>query len=234
MKPAHTTGQQNQELKINIGVVGGTGAEGVGLAVRFAAAGHNVFIGSRSEDRAIVAADEATAALEVATSVGSISGGLNSAACEMGEVIILSVPYAGQSDTLEAIRPQLAGKIVVNVIAPLRFSKGEAFAAPPAEGSAAEEAAKLCPEARWVAGFHTLPAGELKNPNTSFEADALICGDDAEAKSVILELADQMTGLRGMDAGRLSSARYLEGATALLINMNKLHRTHFSVRITGI
>jgi NADPH-dependent F420 reductase len=165
---------------------------------------------------------------------GTITGRLNADACDLGEVIIFSVPYAGQVDTLEVIRPHITGKIVVNVIAPLKFSKGQAFAAPPDDGSAAEEAARLCPEARWVAGFHTLPAGELKNPNTSFEADALICGDDDEAKSVVLELANEMKGLRGMDAGRLSSARYLEGTTALLINMNKLHKTHFAVRVTGV
>ena len=206
----------------------------MGLAVRFAAAGHNVFIGSRTEERATAAAQEAATALGGMASGGTITGRLNADACDLGEVIIFSVPYAGQVDTLEVIRPHITGKIVVNVIAPLKFSKGQAFAAPPDDGSAAEEAARLCPEARWVAGFHTLPAGELKNPNTSFEADALICGDDDEAKSVVLELANEMKGLRGMDAGRLSSARYLEGTTALLINMNKLHKTHFAVRVTGV
>jgi hypothetical protein len=202
--------------------------------VRFAAAGHDVFIGSRTEERATAAAEEATAALGDMPSAGTIAGHLNTDSCQLGEVIIFSVPYAGQVDTLEVIRPHITGKIVVNVIAPLKFSKGQAFAAPPADGSAAEEAANLCPDARWVAGFHTLPAGELKNPNTSFEADALICGDDDEAKSVVLELANEMKGLRAMDAGRLSSARYLEGTTALLINMNKLHKTHFAVRMTGV
>ena len=206
----------------------------MGLAVRFAAAGHNVFIGSRTEERATAAAQEAATALGGMASGGTITGRLNADACDLGEVIIFSVPYAGQVDTLEVIRPHITVKIVVNVIAPLKFSKGQAFAAPPDDGSAAEEAARLCPEARWVAGFHTLPAGELKNPNTSFEADALICGDDDEAKSVVLELANEMKGLRGMDAGRLSSARYLEGTTALLINMNKLHKTHFAVRVTGV
>ena len=202
--------------------------------MRFAAAGHNVFIGSRAHERAVAAAEEATIALGETASAGTIVGHLNTDACKMGEVVIFSVPYAGQVDTLEVIRPHITGKIVVNVIAPLKFSNGQAFAAPPFEGSAAEEAARLCPDARWVAGFHTLPAGELKNPNTNLEADALICGDDDEAKTVVLELANEMKGLRGMDAGRLSSARYLEGTTALLINMNKLHKTNFSVRITGV
>jgi NADPH-dependent F420 reductase len=206
----------------------------VGLAVRFAAAGHNVFIGSRTEERAVAAAKEATTALGEVASSGTITGHLNTDACKLGELVIFSVPYAGQVDTLEVIRPHITGKIIVNVIAPLKFSKGQAFAAPPADGSAAEEAANLCPDARWVSGFHTLPAGELKNPNTSFEADALICGDDDEAKLVVRELANEMKGLRGMDAGRLSSARYLEGTTALLINMNKLHKTHFVVRIMGV
>lgn len=201
--------------------------------MRFAAASHNVFIGSRTQERAGAGAEEASTALGDIASAGAISGHLNTDACNLGDVIIFSVPYAGQLDTLEVIRPHITGKIVVNVIAPLKFSKGQAFAAPPADGSAAEEAARLCPDARWVAGFHTLPAGELKNPKNSFAADALICGDDDEAKAVILDLANEMNGLRGMDAGRLSSARYLEGTTALLINMNKLHKTHFSVRITG-
>lgn len=202
--------------------------------MRFAAAGHNVFIGSRTEERAIAAAEEATDALGDVSSGGTITGHLNTDACESSELVIFSVPYAGQVDTLEVITPHVKGKIIVNVIAPLKFSKGQAFAAPPEDGSAAEEAARLCPDARWVAGFHTLPAGELKNPHTSFEGDALICGDDDEAKGVVLELANEMKGLRGIDSGRLSSARYLEGTTALLINMNKLHKTHFSVQMTGI
>ena len=201
--------------------------------MRFAAASHNIFIGSRTQERAAAAAEEATTALGDIASAGAISGHLNTDACNLGDVIIFSVPYEGQLETLEVIRPHITGKIVVNVIAPLKFSKGQAFAAPPADGSAAEEAARMCPNARWVAGFHTLPAGELKNPKTSFVADALICGDDDEAKTVVLDLVNEMNGLRGMDAGRLNSARYLEGTTALLINMNKLHKTHFSVRVTG-
>ena len=202
--------------------------------MRFAAASHNIFIGSRTQERAGAAAEEATTALGDIASAGAISGHLNTDACNLGDVIIFSVPYEGQLETLEVIRPHITGKIVVNVIAPLKFSKGQAFAAPPADGSAAEEAARLCPDARWIAGFHTLPAGELKNPKTSFVADALICGDDDEAKAVVLDLANEMNGLRGMDAGRLNSARYLEGTTALLINMNKLHKTHFSVRVTRV
>jgi 8-hydroxy-5-deazaflavin:NADPH oxidoreductase len=227
------TGAGNQEQTIKIAILGGTGPEGIGLAVQLAAVGHEIVLGSRSADRAAEAASLVEARLDD-TDFTAIRAAENEFACDAAELIFLTVPYAGQGPMLELVGPSMQDKIAVNVIAPLRFAGGQAIASPPPAGSAAEEAREQCPGARWVAGFHTLPASELARRDAILDADALICGDDGEAKSGVIAIANQMPGIRGVDAGPLSAARYLEGATALLINMNRLHKAHAALRITGI
>lgn len=217
-----------------VGLIGGTGPEGRGLAVRFAAAGHDIVIGSRDAARAASAAAAIESILDGRSGAGAVTGEVNRVAAQAGDIVILAVPYAGQAATLEELAPELAGKIVVNVISPLTFASGRATAAPPPAGSAAEEAAALVPAASWVAGFHTLPAGELADPDSEMNTDVLICGDDAEAKKTVMELAEQIAGARSVDAGALESARYLEAATALLININRIYRAHGSLKIVGI
>ncbi len=220
--------------KPTIGLIGGTGPEGKGLAVRFAVSGHDIVIGSRDAKRASEAAIAVTAIVDGRDNAGRVTGGLNTAAADAGEIVILAVPHAGQSPTLGELAGRLDGKIVVNVISPLKFQKGRATAAPPAAGSAAEEAAALAPNAKWVAGFHTLPAGELADPDSEMDTDVLICGDDTEAKQIVMELAEEIAGARAVDAGSLESARYLEAATALLININRIYRAHGSLKVVGI
>ncbi len=228
---SHRTGMSE---KHTIGLIGGTGPEGKGLAVRFALAGHDIIIGSRDSGRASSAAAAIESIIDGRTGAGAVTGGLNSAAAHAAETIVLAVPYAGQAATLEELGPEIDGKIVVNVISPLKFEHGRATAAPPPAGSAAEEAAALAPAARWVAGFHTLPAGKLADPESEMNTDVLICGDDEDAKRAVMELAGGIPGARPVDAGGLESARYLEGATALLININKIYRAHGSLKIVGI
>ena len=217
-----------------LGLIGGTGPEGKGLAVRFALAGHDIVIGSRDAGKAATAADTILSIIDGRPNAGTVSGTLNSAAAGLSDILILAVPYAGQEATLLELLPEIQGKIVINVISPLKFDHGRATATPPPAGSAAEEAAALAPAARWVAGFHTLPAGELADPESSMNTDVLICGDDADAKRAVMELADEIVGARAVDAGELESARYLEAATALLININKIYRAHGSLKIVGI
>lgn len=214
-----------------IAFIGGTGPEGMGLALRFAAAGEDVFIGSRSRERGEAAAGELRAQLPDAR----IAGGDNAAAAEYGEVIVVAVPYEGQRSTLEALRPQIGGKIVVDVVVPLIFEKGKApRTASVPEGSAAEEAQAILPDARVVGAFHNLSAPVLKDLSLSVDADVLVCGNDAEAKECTLGLAEKIAGVRGIDAGPLSNARYVEDITALLLYINRKYKAHSGVRIVGV
>ncbi len=224
--------------KQTIGLIGGTGPEGKGLAVRFALAGHDIVIGSRDAGRASSAAASIESIIDgrdgVSLATGKVTGEVNRAAARVGDIVFLAVPYTGQAATLEELGPELDGKIAINVISPLKFAHGRAAAAPPPAGSAAEEAAGLVPTARWVAGFHTLPAGKLADPGSEMNTDVLICSDDENAKQSVMKLAGGIAGVRPVDAGGLESARFLEAATALLININKIYRAHGSLKIVGI
>jgi NADPH-dependent F420 reductase len=223
-----------QSSSSTIGFIGGTGPEGRGLAVRFAAAGHDVQIGSRDATRATEAADEVKNILAEVSDAADVRGALNADAAAASDIVFIAVPYAGMMASLEQLSSALSGKICVNVIAPLSFAGGIPAAAPPEIGSAAEQAAQYAPDLRWVAGLHTLSARDLLKPTTSLDTDAIICGDDDDAKTTVSDLLSEVPGLRSVDAGPLQSARYLEGATALLININKRYKSHASVTISGL
>lgn len=217
-----------------ISLLGGTGPEGKGLAARFAAAGERVMIGSRSAERAKSAADEVASLVGESGPVSEVSGASNQEAARVGTLVFLCVPFSGQAAVLSQCAGVLAGKIAVSVVAPIAFVNGKPGLQVPAAGSAAEEAEETVPNARWVAGFHTLPARDLARVQRPMETDALICSNDDEAKRDVMELAESIKGLRAVDAGPLTSARYLEGATALLININRIHRAHASLRVVGL
>jgi hypothetical protein len=217
-----------------IGFIGGTGPEGRGLAVRFAAAGHNVLIGSRDTVRADEAANEVRSILADVDGVADVRGALNANAASGSDIVFIAVPYGGMMASLESLISALAGKICVNVIAPLSFAGGVPASAPPEIGSAAEESAAYAPGLRWVAGLHTLSARDLLKLTAPLDTDAIICGDDDDAKVAVSDLLAEVPGLRPVDAGPLQSARYLEGATALLLNINKRYRAHASITITGL
>lgn len=215
-----------------VGVVGGTGPEGRGLALRLALAGCDVMIGSRDRSRA----DAAVAGLveKAPATASSLSGRTNAEAADEAEIVILSVPYEGQAAVLDEIGPLLSGKIALSVVAPIEVRDGVALAAAPPEGSAAEAARDKAPAARWAAGLHTLPARDLLRADAPVETDALICGDDGGAKGEVMRLAGLIDGVRAVDAGPLVCARYLEAATALLININRIYRAHASLKIAGL
>jgi 8-hydroxy-5-deazaflavin:NADPH oxidoreductase len=216
---------------VRIGLLGGTGPEGRGLAVRFARAGHDVVIGSRDATRA---AGVASAVRAASTDGGaSPTGAVNRDAAARAEMVFVTVPYAGMLTTLEALGHELAGKICVCTVAPIEMVGGQARLKP-VDGSAAEEAARAVRSARWVAALHTVPASDLLRGEEPLATDTLVCGDDAAARTAVLEVLACIPGLRGVDAGSLANARYLEGATALLINVNRLHRAHASLRVVGI
>ena len=211
--------------------LGGTGPEGKGLALRLAMAGESVVIGSRDAGRAQEAADEL-----LALAPGkAISGAVNETAAAQADVVFLTMPYNGMSPTIAGVGDALAGKTLVTVIAPMRFERGVgAIAEEVAAGSAAQEAQAAAPESRVVAAFQNVSAEELLNPDVTLDEDVVICADDADAKQVVIDLTRKIPNLRPVDAGALYNAKYVEQITPLLVNINRIHRAHSGVRITGV
>jgi 8-hydroxy-5-deazaflavin:NADPH oxidoreductase len=217
--------------KSTIAVIGGTGAEGSGLALRWAAAGHPIVIGSRSAERATIAAAELSAMLPASS---SITGAANAAAAAIADVVVLSVPYEAQSATIEQIVAACQGKIVITVGVPLKPPKVATVWQPPG-GSAAQEAqAQLGEGVRLVSAFQNISATHLKDLAWQPDCDILVTGDDRAAKQTAIELANE-AGFYGIDAGPLANSTVVEGLTALLIGINVRHKVKGSgIRITGI
>ncbi len=218
--------------RFSIAVIGGTGAEGSGLCVRWAAAGYPIIIGSRSPEKAQRVAQELRELLPPHSA--PITGDANGPAAEAGQVVVLSVPYSAQEATLHQIRPGCQGKVLVTVVVPLKPPKVAQVWRPPA-GSAAEEAqAQLGPNVRVVAAFQNVSAAHLKELDHPVDCDILVAGDDPEAKAVAMELA-RAAGMFPVDAGPLANAGVPEGLTAVLIGINRQYRVRGSgIRITGI
>jgi NADPH-dependent F420 reductase len=195
-------------------------------------AGHEVLIGSRSAERGAEAAAEMNEQLPDGTP--SIRGGDNAEMAREAEVVVLSVPYKAQQATLEAVRDDVAGKVLVTVVAPLQPPK-VSHVWRPAAGSAAQEAQEyLGEETPVVAAFQNISAELLPDPNAEVDCDVLICGDRKEDKAIAIELCEA-AGLRGIDAGPLQNAGVVEGLTAVLIGINIRNKVkHSGIRITGI
>jgi 8-hydroxy-5-deazaflavin:NADPH oxidoreductase len=215
---------------VRIAVLGGTGDEGLGLAMRFAAAGHDVLIGSRAKERAEGAAEQVRSASPGAT----VSGAENSEAASAAEIVFVSVPYSAQRPTLEPLREVLAGKLVVTVVVPLVFGKGGPQAERVTEGSAALEAAALLPDSRVASAFHNLSAHELQRLDRPVDSDVVVCGVDRDARQAVIDLAGSIPGVRGVDGGPLSYSRYVEDLTALMLAVNRRYKTETGIRITGL
>lgn len=213
-----------------IGFIGGTGPEGKGLALRFALAGEEVLIGSRDESRAA----EAAAELSAQALGRSIGGGLNDDVAARSEIVFVVVPYSGHRPTLEALRGHLAGKIVVDVVAPMEFSKGVARAAPVPEGSAALQAKAVLPESTITAAFQTISARDLMDTDHPVDSDVVVCGQSREARETVMALAEKVPGVRAVDGGGLSNAGYVENLTPLLVNINRRYKAHSAIKIVGI
>jgi 8-hydroxy-5-deazaflavin:NADPH oxidoreductase len=217
---------------ITLGFLGGTGDQGRGLARRFALAGHPVLIGSRSEERATIAAEELSGTLPDGSDV---QGAGNLQVAERAELVVVAVPWDGHGDLLRDLAPALAGKIVVDCVNPLGFDGKGAFALAVEEGSAAEQAAALLPESRVVAAFHHVSAVLLLDPAVGeVETDVLVLGDDREATDAVQALVDEIPGMRGVYAGRLRNAHQVEALTANLISVNRRSEAHAGLRITDV
>ena len=213
-----------------IAFIGGTGPEGRGLGLRFAAAGHTVLIGSRDAGRAIEAAQKVRDLCPDA----QVEGVSNRDAAVRGDVVFIAVPHEAQRPTLEELGDSMAGKVVVNVVAPLAFSAAGVRAVPVEEGSSAQQAQCLLPDSRIVAAFHSISARDLLAPGRSIDCDVVVCGDDAEAKAEVMALAACIPGVRPLDGGPLECARYSEELTALLLNLNRTYKSRAMVKFVGI
>jgi NADPH-dependent F420 reductase len=220
---------------MDVAIIGGTGAEGFGLTLRLANAGHHVTIGSRDADRAVAKAVEAR---EVLGPHPVVEGAENAAAARAAPIIIVAVPFAGAAMIYEAIAPAIeAATIVCDCTSPLMTAVGgrPSHAIHPWHGSAAEFVKTLLPTGtRLVAAFHTIGARALRRLEDPVDSDAFVMGDDQAAKATIGTLIEDIPGMRWVDVGGLQMARIAEQLTPLLVSVNSRYKTHEAgFRLTG-
>ncbi|GAA1824925.1 NADPH-dependent F420 reductase [Microlunatus capsulatus] len=212
---------------MRIGILGGTGPQGRGLARRFATAGHAVVLGSRSAERA----HEVAAAY---ADLGDVTGDTNAGAAA-AELVVVTVPYEGHAALLAELAGPLAGKIVVDCVNPLGFDGQGPYALAVEAGSAAQEAQQLLPGSTVVAAFHHVSAVLLDDPAVDhLEGDVLVLGEDRDAVATVCELATAIPGARGIYAGRLRLAGQVEAFTANLIAINRRYKAHAGLHVTDL
>jgi 8-hydroxy-5-deazaflavin:NADPH oxidoreductase len=218
---------------LTIGVLGGTGPLGGGLARRFAAARLTVVVGSRDAEKGARIAAEIQADVPGADVTGTDNGSV----ADRADVVVVAVPYEGHADLLRGLASRLAGKIVVDAVNPLGFDKQGAYGLDVPEGSAAQQAAALLPDSRVTAAFHHVSAPLLLDLSVaSVELDVLVLGEgeDREATDTVQALAEVIPGVRGVYGGRLRNAGQVEAFTANLIAINRRYKAHSGVRITDV
>ena len=215
-------------------IVGGTGALGFGLAVRLGRAGVPVMIGSRDAGRAVEAAARAVERVPE----GAFAGEQNAEAVRGAEIVILSVPFRSQSETLTNLKGALTpGQLVVDATVPLAAAvSGKATRTLGVwQGSAAQQAQEMVPDGvRVVSAFHTISAAHLSDLDQVLDEDVLVCGDKRADKAQVTELVSKIEGLRAVDCGPLEMARIVEQLTALLISINVRNKVQAGIRITGL
>lgn len=210
-----------------IAILGGTGNEGPGLAMRWAYAGYKVIIGSRQQEKA----EKTAADLNQKLGIETIEGMQNSAAASKAEICVLTVKATAHKAAIESLRDDLQGKIMVDATAQVEF-KNFAPPEPPAAGRIAQDI--LGPEVRVVAAFQNVPASLLKkNLDQRIKSDVLVCADEIEAAEVVIELAEK-GGMRAYYAGDLDNGIVVEGLTAVLISMNKHYGGHGTIQVAGL
>ena len=213
-----------------IGIIGGTGPEGRGLALRFALAGQQVILGSRSK----TCADEAVSKILSKAPSSAVTAALNADAAQMGEVVFIVVPYTAQRSILESLAGHLQGKIVVTAVVPVIVTGGVASSVEIPDGSAALEAQAILPLSEVVAAFHTVSATDLWRSEDPIESDVVVCANDRDASDTIFGLVESIPGLRAIDGGGLENATYVERFTAFLLNINRRYKAHSAIKIVGI
>lgn len=229
----------NQQPNQRIAIIGGTGDQGKGLALRWAKSGFEVIIGSRAAERAADAAKEMQAELAKAGASGiAISGAHNTEAAASSSIVVLTVPFAAQINTLKEIRDKLQpGAVVIDVTVPLEPAVG----GKPTRvlgvwaGSAAEQCREQLPDTvTVVSAFHNVGAEALADLSHPVECDVIVCGDKKDAREIVRPLVTAIPGCRYVDGGVLANSRTVEAMTALLIGFNIRYKAHTGIRITGI
>ena len=219
---------------LTVGVLGGTGPQGRGLALRWAASGLEVVLGSRDGERAEQAAAELNDELSTVDGAATVRGAGNRDAAAAADVVLVSVPFDAHRSTLADLVDALDGKIVVDCVNPLGFDKQGPFVLDLDEGSAAEQAQAILPGSRVIAAFHHVSAVLLADLSvTDLDTDILVLGEDRDDVAVVQQLADRIPGMRGLFGGRLRNAGQVEALTANLIAINRRYKTHAGIRITG-
>jgi len=217
-----------QAARLAVGILGGTGDQGRGLARRLAMAGNRVIIGSRDAGRAAAAA----------ASVGSppqVTGAANEEAARAADLVIAAVPWEGHADLLARLAGALQGKILVDCVNPIEFDARGAYAIPVPEGSAAQQAAEVLTGSTVVGAFHHVSAVLLLDPEVAeLDLDVLVLGDDRHATDLVQALAERIPGVRGVYAGRLRNCGQVEALTANLVSVNRRYKAHAGLRVTDV
>jgi NADPH-dependent F420 reductase len=221
-----------------VGVLGGTGPQGRGLAVRLAAAGQSVLLGSRDAARAAEVAGQVAERAGPATAEGAtvaVRGGSNVDVAGAADLVVVAVPFDGHADTVAALAGPLAGKVVVDCVVPMGWDELGAYVLDVPEGSVAQQAAALLPDSRVVGAFHHLSAVLLEDlSRPTLDGDVMVVGDDREATDLVQALAGRLPGMRGIYAGRLRNARQVEALTVNLVSVNRRYKVHAGVRVTDV
>jgi NADPH-dependent F420 reductase len=215
---------------MRIGILGGTGPAGRGLAVRLAAAGDELVIGSRDAERADTVARGLVGAWPDHRLAISGASNQNAASCDL---VVVATPWDSAIATVKPLAPALAGTVVVSMANALVKDDREFLALLPPRGSVAASIQAVLPSSLVSASFHHLPASEMEKLTTPVVADVMVCSDHAEASAATVALVDRIDGLRGVDAGSLAQAAPIEAFTAVLVTINIRHKVHAAVQLAG-
>ena len=219
---------------MKIAIIGGTGGQGLGIAIRFVQAGKDVIIGSRTIEKAQAAVDKVK---DLLGDIGNLKAAENSDAAAEAELLVLTVPLAAQKSTLLSIKEGAKGKTLLDATGPLESAIG---GSPITyldlwDGAAAERSAKILKDANVICAFNNISSAALMNFNEPIDCDCLISGDDTDSKVVATELIEKIPGVNVIDCGPLARAKIIEKITPLLIGLNIRNKTQFGgIRITGL
>ncbi len=211
-----------------VGVLGGTGPAGRGVAIRLASAGYDVVLGSRDETRA-----EGVASTLLARGEGVVRGASNEVAADC-ELVIVATPWDSAVATVTSLRARLKNKVVISMVNALVREGKELIPLYPPRGSMAAQLAVALPESTIVGAFHHLPASEMENLDSGLDADVVIFSDSDAARTLVAEIVDEMPGLRAVVAGSMSLASAVEAFTAVCISVNIRHKAHSYVKLAGL
>jgi NADPH-dependent F420 reductase len=216
---------------VHVGIIGGTGPAGRGLAARLAEAGIRVTIGSRDAERAASVAGEVG---QKWPEISSLIEGADNEGAAGAELVVVATPWDSAIPTVKALRDPLAGKVVISMVNALVKEGREMLALLPPRGSMAAAVQAALPDSLVAATFHHLPASEMENLESGLQADVLVCSDSPKATTATVGLVEQMRGLRPLDAGSLNQAAAIEAFTAVCITLNIRHKAHSTLRLAGI